>query len=95
MHAAVSVMLDAAWLPTAGLALAQGRAGRARTALLTFLREQGLPQVQVSVLRGGERVRGRTGKLQRVVAATPECGAPCPRPTHRIEGEAGAIRQPA
>jgi phenylacetate-CoA ligase len=41
---------------------------RAQTALLAFLRDQGLTQVCVSALCGGEHVRGRTGKLQRVVA---------------------------
>ncbi|WP_236589021.1 phenylacetate--CoA ligase family protein [Ramlibacter aurantiacus] len=41
---------------------------RARTALLGFLRQQGLPAVRVSAAPGGVRVRGHTGKLQRVVA---------------------------
>lgn len=41
---------------------------RARAALLAYLRQQGLPDVRVSARHGGERVRGRTGKLQRVVA---------------------------
>ena len=43
-------------------------AARARAALLAFLGEQGLPHVRVSARHGSERVRGRTGKLQRVVA---------------------------
>jgi phenylacetate-CoA ligase len=43
---------------------------RARAALLAFLREQGLGHVRVNAVRGGERVRGRTGKLQRVVAGS-------------------------
>jgi len=42
---------------------------RAQAALRKFLHEQGLPQVRVSALRGGERVRGCAGKLQRVVVA--------------------------
>ncbi|HKB53006.1 MAG TPA: phenylacetate--CoA ligase family protein [Ramlibacter sp.] len=41
---------------------------RARTALLAFLREHGLAQVRVSAICGRERVHGRTGKLQRVLA---------------------------
>lgn len=44
-------------------------AARAMAALRAYLRAQGLPHVQVSALAGGERVRGRTGKLRRVVAA--------------------------
>jgi len=44
-------------------------AARAREALLDYLRGQGLPRVRVSVSTGAQRVRGRTGKLQRVVAA--------------------------
>lgn len=47
-----------------------GEAAMAQAALLAFLREQGLAHVRVSASRGGERVRGRTGKLQRVVGTT-------------------------
>lgn len=41
---------------------------RARSALQAFLRDQGLERVRVSARGGGERLRGRTGKLQRVLA---------------------------
>ena len=43
-------------------------AARARAALQSFLDERGLSNVRVSAQHGGERERGRSGKLQRVVA---------------------------
>jgi phenylacetate-coenzyme A ligase PaaK-like adenylate-forming protein len=41
---------------------------RGREALATFLRSQGLPAVQIDAEHGPARVRGRSGKLQRIVA---------------------------
>lgn len=41
---------------------------RARAALCDYLRAQGLPHVSVAAAGGGERLRGRTGKLQRIVS---------------------------
>lgn len=41
---------------------------KARGALAAFLRQQGLPAVHIETDCGGERPRGRTGKLQRIVA---------------------------
>lgn len=45
------------------------RSARAVEALRSYLCAQGLPQVRVHAVRGGTRVRGRTGKLRRVVAS--------------------------
>ncbi len=43
----------------------------ARTALLTYLRQQGLGSLRLSCTCGPPEVRGRSGKLPRVVRATP------------------------
>jgi len=56
---------------------------RAQAALRAFLHEQGLAHVRVSALCGGERVRGRTGKLQRVVAD----GQPSGRAPTRVRSD--------
>jgi len=60
---------------TIGGGAAPATLNRARSALAAYLRQQGLPKVRIDAHGSAARVRGRSGKVQRVVAEPVSAGA--------------------